>query len=162
MPKPTKYYSTTQERRIADFFGWKTVSASGARPFHPGDVRSDQWLAECKTHIKEIDRLTVSKSVWRKLANEARSLHKLPVLFIDNGTQKIDDTWAVVFSRCIDDKGFETVTGPMVDSEGQLSFRHSDLKPLFRGRKASLPFFIDSTSLCIVRAVDLQEVAGDY
>ena len=136
MAKPTKYYSSIQERRIAEYYGWSVVVASGARPFHPGDVKSSKWLAECKTHVQETDKLTISKAVWRKLANEAKSQRKLPILFIDNGTQKIDNTWAVVQGRCLDGQGFENIDAPLNVSEGQITFKHSELKPLYKGKKA--------------------------
>lgn len=161
MPKSTKYYSTLQEHRIAEFYGWKTVSASGARPFNPGDVKSPDWLAECKTHVKEIERLTISKAVWRKLANEAKSKRKFPVLFIDNGTQKLENTWAIIPGRFIDGKGFESIDGPLHMSEGQITFKHTDMKSLFRRKKACVSFFIDSNALYIVKATDLQEVVGE-
>lgn len=161
MPKPTKYYSSLQEHRIADYYGWSVVVASGARPFNPGDVKSSKWLAECKTHIKETDKLTISKAVWRKLANEAKSLRKIPILFIDNGTQKIDNTWAIIQGRCIDGHGFEHIDAPLNVSEGQITFKHSDFKPLYKGKKAGVSIFVDGNTLYIIRATDLQEIVGE-
>ena len=96
MKNPTKYYSTIQEHNIADYLGWSVVPASGARPFNPGDVKASNWLAECKTHTEPKDKIVIKKDVWIKLTNEARSLMKSQVLCIDNGTQKIRNTWCVI------------------------------------------------------------------
>lgn len=94
--KPTKHYSNKQESAVADYLGWKRVSASGARPFNKGDIISDSWLCECKTHTTKVNTYKVMFSVWRKLVSEATSCMKRPVLIIDNGTQKIEDQCAVV------------------------------------------------------------------
>ena len=97
--RPTKYYSTRQEKRIADYLGWSAVSASGARPFNPGDIKSGDWLCECKTHTKETEKITINKKVWLKICNEARSSFKRPILFVDNGTQEIKNTWCILAEK---------------------------------------------------------------
>lgn len=94
--KPTKYYSDRQESAVANYLGWKQVSASGARPFNKGDVISERWLCECKTHTTVIREYKVLFSVWTKLLNESTSCMKRPVLIIDNGTQKIENQCAFV------------------------------------------------------------------
>ena len=96
MEKPTKYYSDKQETVVANYLGWKRVSASGARPFNKGDIVSEQWLCECKTHTARTVDYKVMFSVWRKIEREAMSCMKRPVLIIDNGTQKIEDQCAVI------------------------------------------------------------------
>lgn len=63
----TKLYSNKQEKMIAEYLGWETVAASGARDFCPGDVRSADWLGECKTHVGVRDRILVDAKVWAKL-----------------------------------------------------------------------------------------------
>ena len=102
------------------------VSASGARPFNPGDIKSENWLCECKTHTKPTDKITITKSVWEKLSNEAKSVMKRPVLFVDNGTQKIEDTWAIVpeyfFRTSISLVSF------VKESEKTFTFSHSQMK----------------------------------
>lgn len=92
----TKYFSGKQEKLVAEYLGWTTVSGSGARNFHPGDIRSCNYLGECKTHVKPIDKLFFSCSVWAKIKNEATSVFKTPILITDIGTQKLDDTWCIV------------------------------------------------------------------
>lgn len=91
----TKTYSDKQEKCIANALGWTQVSGSGARPTRPGDIVSYEFLGECKTHISKVDKLEFKYSVWLKIKNEAASQFKHPVLFIDDGTQKLDKTWCM-------------------------------------------------------------------
>ena len=94
--KPTKYFSSLQERRISEYLGWNLVAGSGSKPLNPGDIRAADWLAECKTHTEQVDKITIRKMVWVKIATEAKATMRRPALFIDDGTQKIDHTWAVI------------------------------------------------------------------
>lgn len=96
----TKTYSNLQETRISNYLGWDKVPASGARSFHPGDIQSEDWLGECKTHVKKTDDVIFNLSVWKKLTVEAMSIGKRPVLFVDNGSQDIHSTW-VLFEKCL-------------------------------------------------------------
>lgn len=127
MEKPTKYYSMKQEKLIADYFGWKTVAASGARPFCPGDVKSSGWLAECKTHTKLVDRIEIVKSVWAKICNEARSKYLKPVLFVDNGTQSISNTWAIISKQ----------HGPIAPTIQEFVYKNSQNKITFNHAEAA-------------------------
>ena len=86
---------------IAEYLGWKTVAASGARDFHKGDIVSDEWLGECKTHMKEVERYTFDYAVYQKVADEAMSKFKKPILFVDDGTQKIESTYVLVSEKHI-------------------------------------------------------------
>lgn len=92
---PTKYYSNKQEKMIANYLDWEVVSGSGARDFHPGDIKSDRWIGECKTHTSSVKKITFRKDVWIKIQNEAHSQFKLPVLFVDDGSQDIRRTWCM-------------------------------------------------------------------
>lgn len=91
----TKDFSNAQEHMIAKYLGWKVVSGSGARPFHVGDVWSDEWLGECKTHVKVGDKVTFYAQHWRKICREADSCMKKPILITDFGTQQPEDTFVV-------------------------------------------------------------------
>lgn len=91
----TKVYSTKQEHMIADLLGWSTVSASGARNFHPGDITSKSFLGECKTHVSETEKIKFVQDEWNKISLEAIAEHKIPVLFTDDGTQSITNTWVM-------------------------------------------------------------------
>ena len=90
-----KEFSSKQEHAIADALGWKVVSGSGARIFHLGDVTSDLWLGECKTHTSSGNPITFNRGVWDKIRVEAMSVGKYPVLFVDDGSQKLDHTWCL-------------------------------------------------------------------
>lgn len=125
---PTKYYSTKQEIMIADYLGWSATPASGARPFNPGDITSENFLAECKTHTSKTQRIDIYKSVWKKICDEAMSKFKIPILFLDNGTQKSDYTWCVVpitWAKVYLDK-YARSSIPFKHSTKKLSFAVSD------------------------------------
>lgn len=91
-----KECSERQERAIADFLGWNRVTGSGSRNFHPGDVVSDSWLGECKTHVGGGQNVVFMFDVWDKISNEAQSQMKHPVLFVDDGSQTIDSTMVMI------------------------------------------------------------------
>lgn len=92
----TKDFSSKQESMIADYLSWDVVSGSGAAACHPGDIISDNWLGECKTHEKPGHKIFFSKDVWKKICDEAMSKGRSPVLFTDDGSQKIENTWCIV------------------------------------------------------------------
>ena len=71
MSNPTKFYSNIQESKIAKYLNWEVVSGSGARDFNPGDIKSDMWLGECKTHEIKQSRILFKKAVWAKISSEA-------------------------------------------------------------------------------------------
>lgn len=93
--KPTKYYSSIQENLIADFLGWSVVSASGCRIGYPGDIKSEAFLGECKTHVEPGKSILFANSVWKKLKDESMSGFRYPVLFVDDGSQTIEKTWCL-------------------------------------------------------------------
>ena len=95
MSKPTKYYSTKQEKYIAGVLGWNVVSGSGARDCHPGDIESDDYSGECKTHTSEKPSICIKYNWWHKIRLEASFRHKTPVLFVDNGNPKY--TWVITY-----------------------------------------------------------------
>jgi len=92
--QPTKYYSTKQESMIAADLGWAVVAGSGAAPCTPGDIISDDWLGECKTH-EDKHKIFFDYAVWGKIKEEAMMKHRKPVLFVDDGSQRLDRTWCV-------------------------------------------------------------------
>ena len=93
--KPTKYFSSKHEKMVADCLGWKVVPGSGARNFHPGDVVSERFLGECKTHVSEQTSIVFYRDIWEKIYAEATSQLKVPVLFVDDGTQVLNHTWCL-------------------------------------------------------------------
>ncbi len=90
-----KYYSDRQEHMIADYLGWSVVSGSGARSTLPGDIRSEDWLGECKTHKTPGQMISFKHKVWKKIQDEASSKFKFPALFVDDGSQTVENTWVM-------------------------------------------------------------------
>lgn len=90
-----KQFSNKQEKNVADALGWSVVSGSGARLTEVGDVRSDEWLCECKTHTTPNHAISFNLNVWAKLRNEAAAKFKYPVLIVDDGSQSLDRTWCM-------------------------------------------------------------------
>lgn len=131
----TKVYSTRQERMVADYLGWETVPASGARDFTPGDVRSSRFLGECKTHVTKVPRIQIMFDVWAKLDAEAMSQMRIPVLFVDNGTQKEDNTWAVIPATFATTDKDITVGEIEVDCyKARASFYHAEMRQVLCGK----------------------------
>lgn len=99
----TKDFSSTQESRVAAYLGddFHVVAASGANPANPGDVVSDQFIIECKTHTTKDYKIIFNHKVWDKLKQEAISQRKTPVLVTDDGTQAIEKTWALMDVKMI-------------------------------------------------------------
>ena len=61
MKKPTRYYSSKQEKRIAKAVNGQRVVNSGATAFSKGDVRTDEWLFEAKTKTSESQSFSIKK-----------------------------------------------------------------------------------------------------
>lgn len=156
--KPTKYYSMRQEQMIADYLGWSAVSASGARPFNPGDIKSSAWLAECKTHTSEIDNITIDKSVWSKISNEATGSMKSPVLFVDNGTQTIEGTWAIFPKRLYFGTKLTKLSLPYNESSKKITFKHSIFYKEFSKNRAYMQISVQNESLYIIELKIFREL----
>lgn len=134
--KPTKDYSSKQECMIAEFLNWQVVPGSGATHCIPGDIRSDSWLGECKTHTSPGKKIQFFSDVWDKISDEATSKYKYPVYFVDDGSQSLSKTW-VLFN-------FNTVSAlnPVISEypftvRKNISFSHSDILPYFRNARAN-------------------------
>ena len=126
MENPTKFYSDRQETAVAKYLGWKRVAASGARPFNKGDVQSDRWLCECKTHTAVCNDYKISFSVWRKLLRESTSCMRRPVLIVDTGTQKIEDQ-CVIIPMTFYDLDYELkMYDPIIDNESDFHIRQNE------------------------------------
>lgn len=92
----TKFYSMKQESAIASALGWSRVTGSGARINYPGDVCSDEWMGECKTHTTPGHPVIFNFAVWDKIEKEAMSQFKQPILFVDDGSQDLAKTWCMI------------------------------------------------------------------
>jgi len=81
IPRPTRYYSSKQEKQVAKLIDGKVNANSGAAPFCAGDVVKDNFLIECKTTTKETKSYSVKKSVLQKIKKEAFEMGKdYPIL----------------------------------------------------------------------------------
>ena len=138
----TKYFSCKQEKLVAGVMGWRTVSASGARNFHPGDVKSSMWLGECKTHKSETPNICFYQLHWDKIITEAEQDHKDPVLIVDNGTQSIEGTWVMFdYIRCkrdfsyffIDRNNCNELDDILSKKRVNIRFNHYAMLDLYRG-----------------------------
>ena len=84
-----KKKSQLQEKRVAKDLNAKTVVASGALWSAKADVRSDEFLVECKTTEKPFYSLTLK--VWEKIETEAiKDGLRIPVMCVDtdNGNNR--------------------------------------------------------------------------
>ena len=74
--KPTKYFSTKQEKAVAKVLKGSTVGGSGCSKFSLGDVRLDHVLIECKTSTTDKGSYCVKKEVLNKIREESRLMGK--------------------------------------------------------------------------------------
>lgn len=123
----TKETSKKQEKLIADYLGWDVVSGSGAR-LHPGDIVGDDWLGECKTHMKPTDKIVFNHSVYLKIISEAMSIMKKPVLFCDDGTQTIQGTYVLVSLKHLPDGIFRTINYPDIAPKLNINISKTQLQ----------------------------------
>lgn len=77
MNRPTRFYSNKQEKAVAKAVGGKQVANSGATTFSKGDVRTDNWLIECKTTTATSKASFSIKKEWlEKNKEEAFAMRK--------------------------------------------------------------------------------------
>lgn len=76
MNRPTRFYSNRQEKAVAKKIKGKQVANSGATPFSKGDVRTDEWLVECKTVTKEKSSFSIKRDWLIKNREEAFAMRK--------------------------------------------------------------------------------------
>lgn len=151
--QPTKYYSNRQETSIAEYLGWSVVAGSGARSFHPGDIKSEDFLGECKTHVSLTDTIYLYISVWDKICDEAVSAFRKPALFVDNGSQRINHTWCVVPKSLLPTHIHvidiaETASKLIKYSTTRLSFKHDAMKELFSSPSEESQYLVASFKMC--------------
>lgn len=127
----TKDYSSKQEKMIADYLGWSVVSGSGAAACYPGDIISDEWLGECKTHMTSGNKIVFNKSHWKKICDEAFVKRRYPVLFTDDGSQKSAKTWCLFRANCIDPSSVLFVDFPDLNQKTNIGFHHDELMSLY-------------------------------
>ena len=76
MNRPTRFYSSKQEQKIAKAVGGKQVANSGATKFCKGDVTTDRWLIEAKTCTTEKQSFSIKHDWLIKNKEEAFDMGK--------------------------------------------------------------------------------------
>lgn len=76
--KPTRYYSSKQEKKVAQDVGGQTTISSGSTPFSKGDAMTNDnlYLIECKTKTKDSEQFTIHKEWLEKNEREALFMGK--------------------------------------------------------------------------------------
>lgn len=74
--RPTRFYSSRQEKAVAKAIGGKQVSNSGATNFNKGDVTAENVLIECKTCTKPQSSFSVKREWITKNREEAFAMGK--------------------------------------------------------------------------------------
>lgn len=74
--KPTRFFSSAQEKKVAESCGGVVTKNSGATTFQKGDVLSDKVLIECKTQTKNKETFTLHKEWLEKNEREALFMGK--------------------------------------------------------------------------------------
>lgn len=69
--KPTRFYSTRQEQKIAENVGGRRTPNSGATSWVKGDILTQKILLEAKTKTKDSDSITIKKEWFKKNKEEA-------------------------------------------------------------------------------------------
>lgn len=76
MNRPTRFYSSKQEKKVAKAVSGKQVANSGATKFNKGDVVTGKWLIECKTCTKEKQSFSIKHDWLIKNKEEAFEMGK--------------------------------------------------------------------------------------
>lgn len=76
MNKPTRFYSSKQEKQVAKAVSGRQVANSGATAFAKGDVTTDLMLIECKTCVEEKKSFSIKKEWLKKNKEEAFEMGK--------------------------------------------------------------------------------------
>jgi len=82
-----------KEKKDSVLFGGHTMPRSGGLWFMPGDVRTEEFLIDCKTTDKQ--SFSVTSKMWGKIYSEALKCRKLPCLSVQLG----DGTEVVVLDK---------------------------------------------------------------
>lgn len=74
--KPTRYYSSHQEKKVSKATGATLTKNSGATMFQKGDLLLSNWLLECKTQVKDKETFTLKKDWFEKNLQESLMMGK--------------------------------------------------------------------------------------
>lgn len=67
--RPTRFYSSRQEKMVASQNNGKVVPNSGATRFNKGDVLTEHFVIECKTKTESSKSFSIKKE-WIEKAQE--------------------------------------------------------------------------------------------
>lgn len=71
----TRYFSHKQEKQIAKTVGGKLQANSGATMFKKGDVKTDDWLFEAKTCMKNQNSFSIKQDWLEKIKQESFAMN---------------------------------------------------------------------------------------
>lgn len=74
--KPTRAYSLKQEKAVAESVNGSRTLNSGATPFQKGDVKTEQFVLECKTKTSHSESMSIKKAWLEKNKEEALFMGK--------------------------------------------------------------------------------------
>jgi hypothetical protein len=74
--RPSRWYSSRQEKHIAKAVSGKQVANSGATTFNKGDVTTDSWLFEAKTKMNTCKSFSIKKEWLDKNREEMFAMGK--------------------------------------------------------------------------------------
>ena len=72
----TRYVSHQQEKQIAKTVGGKLQTNSGATLFSKGDIKTNDWLFEAKTCMKQQKQFSIKEEWLLKLAVQSFAMNK--------------------------------------------------------------------------------------
>ena len=128
MAENNKTFSNKQEKMIAKELGGYPIGGSGAMPGAPGDVKTYEWLVECKTHTKPDHTIFFDLGVWEKIQKEAMAMHRKPVLIVDDGSQSASKTWCLCRAANLNLTGGVVTTDLPVTIKKNISCKHDKLQ----------------------------------
>lgn len=74
--KPTRHYSSLQEKQIAKAVHGNVTKNSGATMFQKGDVTTDNWLLEAKTSTTDKKSFSLKEDWFTKNKQESLFMNK--------------------------------------------------------------------------------------
>lgn len=74
--KPTRYFSSRQEKKVAKAVGGRQTANSGATDFSKGDIRTNKFLLECKVKTTPAKQMAIKKEWILKNRQEALFMGK--------------------------------------------------------------------------------------
>lgn len=94
--KPTRYFSSKQEQKVADYLNGVLTPNSGAK-HKKGDILLPDTIVECKTKTKPSTTFSVKFDWIKNLINESIEMGKVHwAIIFDFGSQRINDQYVII------------------------------------------------------------------